>query len=143
MKFDPLTKSAIQHTLHCLLGCSVGEVLGMVIGTGLNWSNTITIVISVALAFFFGYLFTTWSLYRKGVMPKQALRTAITTDTASIISMELMDNGFILLVPNAIHATLTDSLFWLSLGASLIFAFIFTIPVNRWLIARHSPHQHH
>ena len=115
----------------------------MVIGTGFHWSNAVTIVISVALAFFFGYLLTSWSLYRKGVKPGQALHAAITTDTTSIVSMELVDNAFILLVPGAIHATLGDSLFWLSLGASLVVAFILTVPVNRWFIARSPHHTNH
>lgn len=140
MKFDPLTKSAIQHTLHCLLGCSIGEVLGMIIGTGLGWSNTATIILAIALAFCFGYLLTSWSLYRKGVKASQAFRTAITTDTASIFSMELVDNVFVLLVPGAIDAHITDSLFWISLAAALIVAFIITVPVNRWLIARNPQH---
>lgn len=143
MRFDSLTKSAIQHTLHCLLGCSIGEILGMVLSTSLHWSNTANIIISIALAFFFGYLLTTWSLYRKGMMPKIALRTAVTTDTASIISMEVVDNIFILLIPGAINANLEDSLFWISLVLSLIIAFIFTVPVNRWLIARSPHHQNH
>lgn len=143
MKLDLLTKSAIQHTLHCLLGCSMGEVLGMILGTALNWSNTATIILAIALAFFFGYLLTTWSLYRKGMMPALALRTAIATDTVSITSMEIVDNVFILLVPGAIHAQITDSLFWLSLAAALVVAFIITVPVNRWFIARHPHHENH
>lgn len=143
MKFDSLTKSAIQHTLHCLLGCSIGEISGMILSTSLGWSNTANIIVSVALAFLFGYLLTTWSLYRKGIEAKQALQTAIATDTTSIISMELVDNAFILLVPGAINAGLGDSLFWISLTASLIIAFILTVPVNRWSIARSPQHHSH
>lgn len=141
MNLNTLTKSAIHHTLHCLLGCSIGEVLGMVVTTAFNLSNTANILISILLAFFFGYLLTFWSLYRKGMQVFPALHTAVATDTASILSMEAVDNIFILLVPGAINATLKDSLFWLSLIASLIVAFICTVPINRWLIAR-NPHNH-
>lgn len=142
MRFDELTKSAVAHTLHCLLGCSIGEVSGMALTTALNWSNAISIVVSIFLAFVFGYALTSWSLFRKGSTPSQAFRTAVGTDTASIISMELMDNLFILAVPGAINAQLSDNLFWVSLAASLVVAFIFTVPVNRYLISR-NPHQHH
>ena len=37
-------------------------------------------------------------------------------------------------------AGLGDSLFWLSLIASLVIAFVATFPVNRWLIARGRGH---
>ncbi len=142
MTFDTLTRSAIRHTLHCLLGCSIGEVLGMVLTTTLGWSNTINIVVSILLAFFFGYFLTSWSLYHKGLGLAEAVHAAIVTDTTSIISMEAVDNIFILLIPGAINANLSDSLFWLSLLASLVVAFILTVPVNRFLIAR-NPHHHH
>ncbi|MGE5541346.1 MAG: DUF4396 domain-containing protein [Bacillota bacterium] len=139
---DRHTKAAIQHTLHCLAGCSIGEVLGMVVSTLLNWSNAASILVSIVLAFFFGYLLTSWSLYRNGLSFGKAVRAAVATDTTSIISMEAVDNLFILLVPGALNATLDTSLFWLSLAASLVVAFIITVPVNRWFIAR-NPHAHH
>ena len=142
MQFDHLTKMAVVHTLHCLLGCSIGEVLGMVVSTALNWSNVASIVLSVLLAFFFGYLLTFWSLYRKGSPPQQAIHTTIATDTTSIISMEFVDNLFIVLVPGALSATLDSLLFWWSLLVSLMVAFILTVPVNRFFIARSSHHHH-
>lgn len=140
---DSLTKAAIQHTLHCLLGCSIGEVLGMVLTTALNWSNAANIAVSVALSFFFGYLLTSWSVMRSGVTWRHAIRAALATDTASIISMEAVDNLFIILVPGAISAGLNTYLFWWSLGASLIVAFVLTVPVNRWFIARNPGHHGH
>jgi uncharacterized protein DUF4396 len=142
MQIDSLTKAAIQHTLHCLLGCSIGEVLGMAISTALKWSNFGNIALSVILAFFFGYLLTVRSLYSKNVKGKKAIKATIATDTTSITSMEAIDNVFILIVPGAINAGLDTSLFWLSLTASLIVAFILTVPVNRWFIARSSNNQH-
>jgi hypothetical protein len=137
---DHLTKHAIQHTLHCLLGCSIGEVAGMVLTTALNWSNAANIIVSIALSFFFGYLLTFWSIYSKGTPPFEAIRTAVATDTTSIVSMEAVDNVFILLVPGAINAGLTSALFWWSLIVSLIVAFILTVPVNRYFIARSGMH---
>ena len=142
MEISSLTKQAIKHTLHCLLGCSIGEILGMVIGTAAGWHNLLTTIVAIVLAFFFGYLLTTLSLIRTGLTAGQAVKTAVATDTVSIISMEAIDNLFIWLVPGAINAELNSSLFWLSLIISLIVAFILTVPVNRWLIARSGSHEH-
>jgi len=143
MNTDNRTKAAIQHTLHCLLGCSIGEILGMAVSTALKWSNLANIVLSIVLAFFFGYLLTIRSLYRRNVKGHAAVKTALATDTTSITSMELIDNGFILIVPGAINANLSSFLFWWSLIVSLIVAFLLTVPVNRWFIARSSMHDHH
>jgi hypothetical protein len=61
--------------------------------------------------------------------------------------MELVDNAFMLVVPGAMNATLTSSLCWTSLAASLVLAGLAAFPVNRWLIARgrgHAVvHRHH
>jgi uncharacterized membrane protein YbjE (DUF340 family) len=143
MELDALTKQAVNHTLHCLLGCSIGEILGMVIATALNWSNTASILVSIVLAFFFGYLLTFKSVHRQQKNTRQAVKTTITTDTTSIATMEVVDNAFILLVPGAITATLSSGLFWWSLLASLAIAFIVTVPVNRIMIAHGTGHSGH
>lgn len=135
-----LTRSAVQATLHCLTGCAIGEVLGMIIATAAGWGNASSIAISVALAFFFGYLLTARAVLAAGVGLRKALSLALASDTVSITAMEIADNGFILLVPGAIAAGLGDSLFWWSLGVSLAIAFVVTVPVNRWLIARGKGH---
>jgi uncharacterized membrane protein YagU involved in acid resistance len=137
---DPLTKTAISATLHCLTGCAIGEVLGMVIGTALNWHNAAVTALSIVLAFVFGYALTTWTALRHGLGWKRAVSVALAADTVSITSMELVDNGFIWLVPGAVSAMLTDILFWWSLLISLLLAFILTVPVNRFLIARGKGH---
>lgn len=140
MKIDSLTQHAIQHTLHCLLGCSIGEVLGMVIASG--WSNGIQTALSIVLAFFFGYLLTSRSFLKSGSTKREAVRGALATDTVSITSMEIVDNSFIWIIPGAIHATLGDWLFWWSLALSLAVAFVITVPVNRYMIARGGGHHH-
>jgi len=135
-----LTRSAVQATLHCLTGCAIGEVLGMVIATALGWGNAASISISIVLAFFFGYLLTIQPVLRAGVPPARAARLTAASDTISIATMEIVDNAFIIIVPGALAAGLTDGLFWWSLVVSLIIAFIVTVPVNRWLIARGRGH---
>jgi hypothetical protein len=135
-----LTRSAIQATLHCLTGCAIGEILGMVLATALGWGNAASIAVSVALAFFFGYALTIRPVLRAGVPVRRALRLAGASDTISIATMELVDNAFILVVPGALAAGLSDGLFWWSLAVSLVIAFVITVPVNRALIARGRGH---
>ena len=140
--FDSLTISAIRHTLHCLLGCSIGEILGMSLTTLLGWSIVAKVVFAVPLAFFFGYLLTSWSLQRAGTSWREAIKTSLATDTTSILSMELIDSAFLLLIPGALGAHLGDPIYWYKLLASLAVAFVVTIPVNRFFIARNA-HMHH
>lgn len=135
-----LNRSAVQATAHCLTGCAIGEVLGMVLASAFGWANLATIVVSTVLAFFFGYLLTIRSVLRAGVEVRRALSLAFASDTLSITTMEIVDNGFILLVPGALAAGLADGLFWWSLAVSLAIAFVVALPVNRWLIARGRGH---
>jgi hypothetical protein len=135
-----LNRSAVQATVHCLTGCAIGEVLGMIIASALGWGNLSTIVLSTVLAFFFGYALTVRSVLRSGVDKRRAVSLAFASDTVSITVMEIVDNGFILVVPGAIAAGLSDALFWWSLAVSLAIAFVVALPVNRWLIARGRGH---
>ena len=135
-----LTRSAVQATVHCLTGCAIGEVLGMVLATALGFGNAASIAISVVLAFAFGYGLTLGPVLAAGVPLRSALGLAVASDTVSIGTMELVDNAFILAVPGAMAAGLADGLFWWSLVLSLVIAFVVTVPVNRALIARGRGH---
>ena len=142
-----LNRAALSATLHCLTGCAIGEVLGMVLAAAFGWGGAVSIAVSVALAFFFGYSLTLAPVVRGGVPLRRALRLAVASDTLSIGTMEAVDNAFVALVPGALAAGLVDGLFWWSLGLSLVIAFVVTVPLNRWLIARgrgHAVlHEHH
>ena len=135
-----LNRTAFAATWHCLTGCAIGEVLGMIISTALAWSAAPSIAISIVLAFVFGYSLTMRPLLSGGLELRKALKLAFASDTASIGLMELTDNAFILAVPGAIHAGLNTLLFWTSLVVSLIVAFIFAFPLNRYLISRGKGH---
>jgi hypothetical protein len=135
-----LNRVALVATLHCLTGCATGEIVGMVIATALSLGNAASIALATVLAFSFGYSFTLLPLVRNGVDMRSALGTAFASDTISISIMEIVDNAFILIVPGAIAAGLTDSLFWWSLLVGLFLAFWAAFPANRWLIARGRGH---
>ena len=135
-----LTGMAVSATLHCLTGCAIGEVLGMVLATWWGWSNGPSIALAIALAFFFGYALTVWSVRRSGLSLRAAVRIALAADTLSILTMEIVDNAILLAVPGAMESGLTDVLFWGSLVVALAIAFVVTVPVNRALIARGRGH---
>ncbi|GAB2966138.1 DUF4396 domain-containing protein [Saccharothrix stipae] len=129
-------RTAASATLHCLTGCAIGEVLGMVIGTALGWSALATIALAVALAFVFGYALTMRGVLKAGVGFRRALKVALAADTVSIIVMEVVDNGVMVVVPGAMDAGLASPLFWGALAFAFAVAFVVTVPVNKWLIGR-------
>ena len=126
--------------MHCLTGCAIGEVLGMVIGTALGWSDLQTIALAVALAFFFGYLLTSLPLLRSGMALGAVAPIAFAADTISITIMEIVDNAIMLLIPGAMDAGLGNFRFWGSLAVALLIAGAAAYPVNRWLLSRGKGH---
>jgi hypothetical protein len=140
MDRDALNSLALTATLHCLTGCAIGEVLGMVIGTALGFSDLGTIALAVGLAFFFGYSLTSLPLLRSGLALGSVVPIALAADTVSIAVMEIVDNAVMLLVPGAMEAGLDSPLFWGSLAFALAVAGLIALPVNRWLIARGKGH---
>lgn len=131
-----LNRTAYQATVHCLTGCAIGEVLGLVIATALGWHDLPSILLAIVLAFGFGYGLTMRPLLTGGLSFREAVRAAIVGDTISITTMEVMDTAIVVAIPGAMAAGLLDGLFWGSLVLSLVVAFVVTLPVNRWLIAR-------
>jgi hypothetical protein len=135
-----LNRVAFSATAHCLTGCAIGEVLGVIIGTALGWGNFETIVLAIALAFLFGYSLTMLPLLRAGLAFAAAVPLALASDTLSIAVMELVDNAILLVVPGAMEAGLDSLLFWASLAFALLIAGVAAYPVNRYLIARGKGH---
>jgi hypothetical protein len=135
-----LNRAAFTATAHCLVGCVIGEVVGMTVAEALGWSNAAQIVLAIALAFVFGYTLTLWPVLRTGLSFRQATGVALTADTVSIAIMEAVDNAFVLVVPGAIDAGLGDAKFWWTILLGFTIAFVPAMLVNRWLIARGKGH---
>jgi hypothetical protein len=131
---------AVSATLHCLTGCAIGEVLGIVLATWWGWSDGASIALAVALAFLFGYALTIAPVLRSGLALRAAIGVALAADTLSILTMEVIDNAVLLMVPGAMEAGLGSWMFWGSLAFALAVAFVVTVPVNRALIARGRGH---
>jgi Domain of unknown function (DUF4396) len=131
-----LNRLAFDATVHCLTGCAIGEILGMVISTALGWHDIASVVLSIVLAFAFGYALTIRPLLAGGMAVDRAARAALASDTVSIVVMEIVDNAIVIVIPGALAAGLVDPLFWGSLALSLAVAFVVALPVNRWLVSR-------
>lgn len=137
---ESLNRIALVATAHCLLGCAIGEVAGLVIGTALGWSNGATIALAVGLAFLSGFALTALPFLRRGYPLKAALRIAFAADAASITIMEIVDNALMLAIPGAMDAPIDSWFFWVSMSFALAVAGLAAYPVNRWLIARGRGH---
>jgi Domain of unknown function (DUF4396) len=135
-----LNRLAARATTHCLTGCAIGEVLGLVIASALGWATLPSIALAVVLAFLFGYALTLRPLLGAGMTFGAAAGLAFAADTVSITVMEIVDNAIILLIPGAMEAGLDSLLFWGSLAVALAVAWVVAFPVNRWLIARGRGH---
>jgi hypothetical protein len=131
---------AIAATIHCLTGCAIGEIAGMVIGNVFGWSNVATISLSIALAFIFGYSLSIMPLLQHKVDLKKALLVVLAADTLSILSMEIADNTVMALVPGAMNANLVNPIFWLTMPFALFVGFLVAVPVNEYLLERGKGH---
>ena len=138
---------AASATLHCLTGCAIGEIAGLMIGTAAGLANGWTIAISVALAFVFGYTLSTLPLLKAGLGVGAALSTVLAADTLSIATMEVVDNLVMAIIPGAMDAGLVNVVFWVGMMIALTTAFFAAYPVNRYLLQRGKGHallhEHH
>ncbi|MBO9532026.1 MAG: DUF4396 domain-containing protein [Solirubrobacteraceae bacterium] len=144
-----LNRMSVAATLHCMTGCAIGEVLGLVIATALGWGPLASFALAISLAFVFGYLLTSIPLLKAGLAVGTVVPIALATDTFSITTMELADNLTMAVIPGAMDATLGDVLFWGAMVLGFAVAFPFTFLVNRALLRRgkghalvHAYHQH-
>jgi hypothetical protein len=135
-----LNKMAASATLHCLTGCALGEVTGLIIGTALSWTNVPTVILATALSFAFGFALSTLPLRKAGLGFFAALSIVFAADTLSIATMEIVDNAVMVVIPGAMSAGLTNPLFWLSMPIALVVAYFAAFPVNKYLLAKGKGH---
>jgi len=131
---------AANATLHCLTGCAIGEITGLMIGTALSLSAVATIALAVGLAFLFGYALSTLPLMQAGLGFFAALSVVFAADTISIAVMEVVDNLVMALIPGAMDGGLVNPIFWIAMMIALATAFVAAFPVNRYLIDKGKGH---
>ena len=137
---SPRNALAANATLHCLTGCALGEVIGLMIGTALGLSGVTTIGLAVGLAFLFGYALSTLPLIKVGIGFWAALSVVFAADTLSIAVMEIVDNLVMAAIPGAMDAGLVNPVFWIGMIIALAAAFVVAFPVNRYLMDRGKGH---
>lgn len=142
-------KMAASATLHCLIGCIIGELIGVTIGTHVGFSMQATVVLAATLSFVSGYAFSTTPVVRSGVKFWAALKLVFAADTVSIVTMVLVDNICMILIPGAFDKDLTHPVYWLSRAIAVTVAFLAAWPVNYYLLKKgkghalmHQYHQH-
>ena len=131
---------AASATLHCLTGCAIGEIAGLMIGTALGLATAPTIVLAIGLAFLFGYALSTLPLLKAGLGLGAALSVVLAADTLSILTMEVVDNAVMAVIPGAMDAGLVNTVFWVGMMLALTVAFLAAYPVNRYLLQRGKGH---
>lgn len=131
---------ATLATLHCLLGCVIGELAGLEFGRLLGWRDHEIVLLAAVLSFVSGYLVSTWPLVRHGMQFLPALRLVLAADTLSILTMVLVDNAIMYFVPGAMHKDPMMLSYWGWRLLAVSIAFIAAWPVNYWLLQRGKGH---
>jgi hypothetical protein len=114
MSHNNINSIAKSATLHCLTGCSIGEI--------------------------FGFTLSALPLMKAGLTFGAALSLVFAADTLSIAAMELVDNSVMALIPGAMDSGIVSPLYWLSMSAALFAAFLAAYPVNLFLLKRGKGH---
>ena len=143
MESKDTKKLAFLATLHCVVGCGIGDTIGLGIGTVLGWAILPTMILAISLGFVGGYGLAIIPLIRRGFSLKHATKVAIAGETASIFVMETAENGVALLIPGLLVASAASFLFWGGLLIAITAGFIAAYPVNYFMIVRGMGHSHH
>jgi hypothetical protein len=135
-----LNRLAVSATTHCLTGCAIGEVMGMMLATAFGWGNVASIALAVGLAYVFGFGLTSVPLIKASLPAAAIVSTALAADTVSITIMEVIDNAFVALVPGAMEAEITDPWLYIAIALGFVIAYPFAWYANRYMIARGQGH---
>ena len=133
---------ALSATAHCLLGCGIGEVVGVIIGIALALSNVATLVLAVSLGFVFGLALGLVPLVRAGFGYARAIKQVLVAEGLSIVVMETAEVLVEVYTPGVMAAGLSSPVFWLGMLLALTAGFAAAYPVNYVLVGRGIRHHH-
>jgi hypothetical protein len=131
-----LVRLTTAATLHCLLGCAIGELAGLAIGVSLGLGVWPTVALATALGFVSGFALALLPLSRAGMSLGKAWRAIWLGESLSIAAMELAMNVADYLAGGMGASSVGDPSFWLGYGAALVAGFAVAWPVNRWMLGR-------
>ncbi len=129
--------TAASVTVHCLIGCLIGEITGLFIGVSLSWTPPITIAFATILAFISGLLLAVISILKKHkISYLLAIKTVWFGEVISISGMEIAMNGVDYYIGGVNAVSIYDSIFWLGLIAAIPAGYITALPINYWLVKK-------
>lgn len=131
---------AAQATLHCLIGCMIGELIGLEMGRLMGFEMHQTIILAGALSFVSGYAVSTLPLMRNGMRFFESLKLVLAADTLSILTMVIVDNFIMAVVPGAMEKDPFQLSYWGWRAVSLAAAFVVAWPVNYYLLTKGKGH---
>ena len=94
----------------------------------------------MVLAFVLGYTLAMLPVLRSGLSLRTAIGVVLAADTASILTVKVVDNTIMLSRSGCLRCRADRSVVLGSLVGSLVVAFVMTVPVNRAMIARGKGH---
>jgi hypothetical protein len=133
---------ALSATLHCLLGCGLGEVAGMAIGSALGWDNLSQMALAIVLGFIGGFALGMRPLLKAKFTFKRAFKQVLIAEGLSIVVMETAEVLTQVYTPGVMHAHITDTVFWMGMLLALAAGFIAAFPINYYMIQKGYRHQH-
>jgi len=133
---------ATSATLHCLIGCGIGEVLGDTIGTLLNFSNAGTIALALAAGLIGGLALGVRPYRKRGIAWPAAIRQVAITEGLSIVVMETAEALIEIFTPGLMAATVFQPFYWFGMLLALVAGFLAAWPVNYALTRRGLRHVH-
>jgi len=135
-------KMATQATFHCLMGCGLGEVVGIAIATALALNNTNSIILAVSLGAVFGIILGLRPWLKEGYTFSKALKNVLIAEGLSIVVMETAEVLVEVYTPGVMQAGLTDWKLYAGMALALTAGFIAAWPVNYFLAKRGVAHKH-
>ena len=133
---DTPARIATAATLHCLTGCAIGEIAGLMIGVSLGIGVWPTMLLATVLAYASGFSLGLLPLVRRGMGFMQALRTIWLGEAISIAVMEIAMNFTDYHMGGMGVGSILHPRFWLGFAVALPAGFIAAWPVNWWLLKR-------
>jgi hypothetical protein len=126
-----------RSTLHCLTGCIVGEVAGLLIGVSLGLQPLATIVLATLLSYASGFTLGALPLMKaQGSGLIGALRIIWIGEAVSIGVMEIVMNFVDYRMGGIGVQSVASWMFWRGLIFAVPAGFLAAWPVNYWLIKR-------
>ncbi len=126
---------AVSATIHCLVGCVIGETIGLILGVSLQWHPLQTAVVATVLAFITGFSLTLIPLVLKEKLSVlNSFKLVWLGESISIGVMELAMNIVDYYAGGMNVQSITDPIFWYSMGLAVIAGFMAGYPVNYYMI---------